>query len=101
MPGFQLCGIRVVVEDACLMDRVCLRPGAGCSCWQRTLLCGGEVSFGFLPPGAYALTLCRNSRSLRLWLELPPGGNVVLRCALGEGRCRWRQDLFRYFFNAL
>ena len=90
----------LVVTDPCLLDRACLRPRDGCSCWERTLFTGGVVRFAFLPPGEYVLTLARGTRRMVFRVVLAPGGNVVLCCALGTGRWRWSQDRFHTFFNA-
>lgn len=94
--GYRLCGIRLVLEDACPGEPVTLRPLGGCSCWSRFLLCREEVLFGFLPPGDYVLTLCR--RGLTLLVRLPPGGNAEILCR--RDICRWRRDGWHYFFNA-
>lgn len=98
--GFPLCGIRLEVTDPCLLDRVCLRPQGGCSCWERTMLTGGVVRFAFLPPGEYLLTLSRGQGRLAWGIVLPPGGNVVLYGTLETGHWDWAQDGFHSFFNA-
>ena len=98
-PSFPRCGIRIIVEDVCPLDQIWLHPKLGCSCWCRTLLCSHAVTFGFLFPGSYVLTLIRRKQALRLSVELPPGGNVTVRCTLRTGQYRWQQDLFHYFFN--
>ena len=100
MPGFPLGSIRLEVQDARPLDRVCLYPLGGCACWRRTLLASGTVIFGFLEPGEYGLTLARGTQSLSLRVILPPGGNVVIRCALGRQEWCWRQDWFHCFYNA-
>jgi hypothetical protein len=57
------------------------------------------VFFGFLPPGDYVLTLCRGKNRLTLLVGLSPGSNVELLCRLNQGCCRWRRDIWHYFFN--
>lgn len=37
---------------------------------------------------------------MTLLAELPPGGNVEIRCCLDRGSFRWRRDGWHYFFNA-
>lgn len=97
--GYHLCGIRLLLEDFCPGDTAVLRSCTGCGCWSRQLLCQGEIRFGFLAPGQYALTLYRGKTCLPLAVWLPPGGNVEIFCRLDRIRCRWRQDLWHYFFN--
>ncbi|MBM6938073.1 hypothetical protein H7U37_05930 [Pseudoflavonifractor phocaeensis] len=88
------------MEDGQPGDRLCLRSCGSGSCSSHTLWTEPSAVFGFLPPGGYVLTLNRIARRLCLVLELPPGGNVILRCHLAEGWCRWRRDPCRSFLNA-
>ena len=66
--GYDRCGIRILVEDACPLDRVILRPCRGCFCWMRLLLCTKETAFAGLAPGLYRL-LKAVERSARLVQE--------------------------------
>ena len=94
-----LCGICVQVTDGQPFDCVTLYERA-CAWTSRRLYAGRTLYFGFLPPGRYLLALRRRGRLLRLALELPPGGNVVLRCGLEKGSCCWKQQFCRGFWNA-
>ena len=97
---YRLCGIRLILEDFCPRDQAVLRPCGDCNCWTRELLCQGEVLFGSLPPGDYALSLHRAHGQMELLVKLPPGGNVEIRCRLDRGSCIWRRDEWHYPFNA-
>lgn len=81
------------------MDEVILQPQDSCCRQVRTLTCQGDAWFGFLPPGAYRLTLHRGGHRLTLAVRLPPGGNVAIRCRLCPRRFCWERDAFHYFFN--
>ncbi len=97
---YRRCGIRVIVEDAQVMDRVCLRPCGGCSCWSRLLLCSGESFFAGLFPDSYLLKLQRRGcRPMEGVLCLPPGGNVEVYCEMGRGAWSWKRDVFHGGFN--
>ncbi len=56
---------------------MCLWNLEGCDFSQRQLLCGGEVYFGSLPPGAYGLALCGGEETQALELRLPPRSQCV------------------------
>lgn len=81
------------------MDEIILQPQNGCCQQVRTLICQGTAPFGFLPPGAYRLTLRRGGHRFTLAVHLPPGGNVAIRCCLAAGLFYWERDAFHYFFN--
>lgn len=100
-PKYALCSIRLQVEDYCPCDQISLCPYPGCCCWSRTLLCCGNVLFGFLPAGTYLLTLKRRSWTTSLLIHLSPGSNVRIRCFLQQCRYLWWRDPFHYFFNVL
>lgn len=96
---YTRCGIRILVEDACPLDQVILRPCRGCFCWMRLLLCGKEAAFAGLGPGLYQLTLVRPGLRAELAVMLPPGGNVAVRWNGCRGVWNWERDWFHYFFN--
>lgn len=98
-PRSILCGIHLSIEDVCPMDEVILQPQDSCCRQVRTLTCQGDAWFGFLPPGAYRLTLRRGGHRLTLAVRLPPGGNVAIRCCLCPRHFCWERDVFHYFFN--
>ena len=77
------------------LDRVCLWSLERVQQTERSLLTGGEVCFGHLPPGSYGLALCRRGRRTALRVELPPGANVEIRLD-GTGGCVWRRDGWHY-----
>lgn len=97
--GYDRCSIRILVEDACPLDCVMLRPCSGGSCLTRLLLCCGEALFAGLAPDLYRLILVRPGIRTELAVMLPPGGNVTVYWNGCRGVWSWERDWFHYFFN--
>ena len=80
----MLCG------GCCPWSWVRLVSRTGCHERTHTLLCCDAVTFGFLEPGDYLLTLCRSQGRLDLWVRLSPGSNVECRFGPCAGEWCWR-----------
>ncbi|HIY21323.1 MAG TPA: hypothetical protein H9841_05410 [Candidatus Flavonifractor merdigallinarum] len=78
---------------------MCLWNLEGCDFSQRQLLCGGEVYFGSLPPGAYGLALCGGEETQALELRLPPGASVSVTLYGGSGVYTWRREWWHSSLN--
>lgn len=83
------CRIRIRLCHCQVNAYVTLFNCQDCTCRVKSLCGGGGIQFGFLPSGTYILTVCRNKRTYRFLIRIPPGGNVNVFLCCCTGQCHW------------
>lgn len=93
----QFCSIRLRLSDYQRHDFVTLYNCQNCACIRRAFCYMGEISFGYLSPSTYILTLHRKRQCLRFLVRLPPGRNVdIILCRLNAEQVNPASKLLRF-----